>query len=147
MRNLPIPKSVEGRDLTGILTGKEPDDIEAVLIACYQPFGQWPRRDGGVEYRGVRTKQYTYAHNLDGPWLLFDNVNDPYQMNNLIHNHKYAELRDSLHAKMQLLLKKTNDSFEPGMNYIERWNYVVDETETIPYQRINFRGVPIVPPK
>ena len=147
LSNLPIPKPVEGRDLTGILTGKEPDDIEAVLIACYQPFGQWPRRDGGVEYRGVRTKQYTYAHKLDGPWLLFDNVNDPYQMNNLIHHHNYTELRESLHAKMQSLLKKTNDSFVPGMNYIERWNYVVDATETIPYQRINFRGEPIVPPR
>lgn len=143
LSNLPIPSVVEGRDLTGILTGKVPDDIEAVLIACYHPFGQWPRRNGGVEYRGVRTKQYTYAHTLDGPWLLFDNLNDPYQLNNLVDDDNYRALRDQLYGQMRELLDKTNDAFEPGMNYINRWGYVVDATETIPYININFRGEPI----
>ncbi len=143
---LPIPKSVEGDDLSGIISGESKDFTDAVLIACYHPFGQWPRKDGGKEYRGVRTKQYTYVHDLDGPWMLFDNVNDPFQMNNLVHNREYNELKSLLHKKMQTLLKKTNDDFEPGMNYIERWNYVVDDTETIPYRTINFKGNPIVNP-
>jgi hypothetical protein len=67
-------------------------------------------------------------------------------MNNLIGNPDYNELQESLHAKMQILLEKTNDDFEPGMNYIRKWNYVVNETETIPYQGINFRGDSIVSP-
>lgn len=141
--NLPIPGSTEGKDLSGIITGKEKDNIEAVLLACYQPFGQWPRRNGGIEYRGVRTRQYTYAVGLDGPWMLFDNRNDPFQVNNLVDKIEYQELRESLHAMMQELLNQTSDRFEPGMNYIKRWGYVVDETETIPYININFRGVPI----
>ena len=140
LSNLAIPKPVEGRDLKGILTGEEPDDIEAVLIACYQPFGQWPRPGGGVEYRGVRTKQYTYAARLEGSWLLFDNKNDPYQLNNLVDQPEYHELQQELHGKMQDLLEQTNDQFEPGMNYVNRWGYLVDERETIPYREINFQG-------
>ncbi len=140
LSNLPIPKSVEGRDLTDILTGEEPDNIEAALIACHQPFGQWPRPGGGVEYRGVRTKQYTYAARLDGPWILFDNKRDPYQLNNLVNQPEYKGLQQDLHGKMQALLEQTNDQFEPGMNYVKRWGYVVDKGETIPYREINFRG-------
>ncbi len=44
---------------------------------------------------------------------------------------------------MEDLLERTGDEFEPGMNYINRWNYVVDDTETIPYVDVNFRGIPI----
>jgi hypothetical protein len=29
------------------------------------------------------------------------------------------------------------------MKYIEKWNYYVDETETIPYRTINYQGKPI----
>lgn len=141
--NLPIPGSVEGDNLSGILTGERKDDTEAVLLACYHPFGQWPRRSGGNEYRGVRTRQYTYACNLNGPWLLFDNSNDPYQLNNLVDNEDFRNIRESLHTKMLELLVKTNDSFETGMRYIEKWGYVVDETETIPYVKINYKGMPI----
>ncbi len=80
LSELPIPETVEGDDLSGILTGKIKDDTEAVLLACYHPFGQWPRNSGGKDYQGVITKQYTYACDLEGPWLLFDNLNDPYQL-------------------------------------------------------------------
>lgn len=143
LSGLPIPETVEGDDLSDILTGKRKDDTEAVLLACYHPFGQWSRPAGGEEYRGVRTKQYTYACDLEGPWVLFDNSNDPYQLNNLISCEDHESVRKDLHATMENLLDKTGDSFEPGMNYINRWNYVVDDRETIPYREINFQGIPI----
>ncbi len=143
LSGLPVPDTVEGDDLSGIITGHRPDDTEAVLLACHHPFGQWQRKRGGKEYRGVRTKRYTYAHDLEGPWLLFDNLNDPYQLNNLVACEDHESLRKRLHAKMEDLLERTGDEFEPGMNYINRWNYVVDDTETIPYVDVNFRGIPI----
>ena len=138
-----IPESVEGDDLSGIISGKMPDNREAVLISCAHPFGQWHRGRGGKEYRGVRTKQYTYARDLDGPWLLFDNVNDPYQLNNLVDNQNYHLTLQKLDLMLQDLLDKTNDEFLPGMEYINKWGYVTDNTETIPYNKINFRGMPL----
>jgi arylsulfatase A-like enzyme len=133
--NISIPESVEGDDLSEILKGNREDTTDAVLITCPHPFGQWSRDRGGKEFRGVRTKRYTYASDLDGPWLLFDNKEDPYQMNNLVDDKKYESVKDELHRKMQELLDKTNDDFLPGMEYIRKWGYVVDETETVPYEK------------
>ena len=94
----------------------------------------WSRDKGGVEYRGVRTKRYTYARNLEGPWLLFDNKEDPYQQNNLINNSKYLKIQRKLENELQQKLKETNDDFLEGGKYIEKWGYKVDATGTIPYE-------------
>ncbi|MCX6732905.1 MAG: sulfatase-like hydrolase/transferase, partial [Candidatus Roizmanbacteria bacterium] len=81
-----ISKSVEGKDFSQILLGKKKNDVTYTLISCVQPFGQWSRANGGKEYRGIRTENYTYVRDLKGPWLLFDCVNDPFQLNNLVGN-------------------------------------------------------------
>jgi arylsulfatase A-like enzyme len=140
---LPIPVSVEGDDLSKIITGEIDDYTEAVLISCPHPFGQWHRGRGGKEYRGVRTKQYTYARDLNGPWLLYDNKKDPYQTSNLIGDDGMASVKKELEGHLERLLAKTNDDFLPGMDYIKKWNYVVDHNQTIPYREMNFRGEPI----
>ena len=140
---LPIPTTIEGQDKSGIITSKVKDRTDAVLIACYQPFGQWAAKDGGKEYRGVRTKRYTYVKDLKGPWLLFDNKMDPFQMNNLVDNPAYLKLRNELETKLAKLLAQTNDKFLPGMDYIKKFGYVLDKTGTAPYVKINFQGLPV----
>jgi len=140
---LSIPNSVEGDDKSQVLLGRKTDTTTEVLIACYQPFGQWARNNGGKEYRGVRTKRYTYVRDLTGPWLLFDNEKDPWQMNNLINQPGYDDIQMELNHKLNNLLQKSNDKFLPGIEYIKKWKYVVDETETIPYRTINYQGLTI----
>ena len=97
------------------------------------PFGQWLRRDGGVEYRGVRSKQYTYVRKLDGPWLLFDNTADPYQQNNLVNNPDYSKLKEKLDKALNQKLLETNDEFLSGLVYVKKWGYSLNKNETIPY--------------
>jgi len=140
---LPVPIAVEGQDKSGIIENKVKETDDAVLIACYHPFGQWPAKDGGKEYRGVRTKRYTYVKDLKGPWLLFDNKMDPFQMNNLVNNPTYLKLRNEMEEKLTHLLLKTNDTFLPGMEYINKWGYVLDKTGTPYHLKINFQGKPI----
>ncbi len=127
-----IPSSVQGRSYVPSMHGGDWPD-EAVLIANYHPFGQWEAQRGGKEWRGVRTIRYTYVKDLNGPWLLFDDEADPYQMDNLVDRPEHADLQ----ARMELLLgqklKQTGDSFSPGMDYIRQWNYKVDENGTVPY--------------
>ncbi|MCX6327144.1 MAG: sulfatase [Bacteroidia bacterium] len=132
---LPIPSTVEGEDKSAIIAGKAKDMTDAVLIACYHPFGQWSRDKGGKEYRGVRTKRYTYVKDLSGPWLMFDNLKDPYQMKNLLNDKEYQQVKDDLDKKLVQLLHKTNDMFLPGQEYIKKWGYVTDENETVPYTK------------
>ncbi|MDD4144191.1 MAG: sulfatase [Prolixibacteraceae bacterium] len=134
LSGIEIPQTVEGKDFTQIIKGNEQLDDNAALIACITPFGQWPRARGGVEYRGIRTKRYTYAKTLDGPWLLFDNKTDPYQLNNLIGNPEYETLQQELDKMLIRKLEETNDEFLSGKDYIEMWGYEVDETGTIPFE-------------
>ena len=61
-------------------------------------------------WRGVRTKRNTYVDLLDyGPWLLYDNQEDPYQLDNLIHKLEHAELQAKLEKRMQALMKEAGD--------------------------------------
>ena len=46
-----------------------------------------------------------------GRWFLYDNVADPYQLNNLIHDPAQKPLMDALDVKIRALLKKTGDPF------------------------------------
>lgn len=131
--NLPIPDSVEGLNYSNYLQGGADPSDGAALLACYHPFGQWLPADGGREYRGLRTRRYTYVRALDGPWLLYDNETDPYQLSNLAHRSEYAELRDTLDARLQAKLDEQGDAFLSGLAYIEQWGYPVDETGTVPW--------------
>ena len=129
-----IPDTVEGLDFSGhIAGGNDPSDATA-LIMCAQPFGQWTlARHGGKEYRGLRTKRYTYVRDLQGPWLLYDNEGDPCQMRNLIHDADAANIRNQLEERLQEKLDTCADRFQPGTHYIDKWGYRVDETGTVPY--------------
>ncbi|MFQ6042157.1 MAG: sulfatase, partial [Candidatus Poribacteria bacterium] len=138
---LPIPETVEGLNFSDYMQAENPDRVEggddpsdgATVIMCPHPFGEWARRQYGREYRGLRTRRYTYVRSLEGPWLLYDNHEDPYQLNNLIDNPIYSQLQKNLDAWLQRKLDAMGDEFLPGMDYIRKWNYTVNETGTVPY--------------
>lgn len=132
---VPIPSTVEGLDYSRYVRGgKNPGD-GATVILCASPFGEWVRRSGGREYRGVRTTRYTYVRDLNGPWLLYDNHADPCQTNNLANQPKYSRLQGKLEATLARKLKERHDDFLPGDAYIKQWGYQVDANGTVPYQR------------
>ena len=130
---VPIPKTVEGLDYSNYVRGKKNPGDDVTVILCVSPFGEWVRRIGGREYRGVRTTRYTYVRDLSGPWLLYDNQTDPYQTNNLAQQPKDARLQARLDATLTRKLKERHDEFLPGDAYIKQWNYKVDANGTVPY--------------
>ena len=141
---IPVPPSVEGKDLSQVLLGKRKDNIAETMISCVQPFGQWNRKAGGREYRGIVTKQFTYVRDLKGAWLLFDNVKDPFQLNNLIGQASLQPVQQDLDSRLTKMLRERKDDFRPGMEYVKKWNYVVDENETVPYIKMNYEGKAII---
>lgn len=144
LTHISVPASVEGKDLSQIMLGKQKDNIGGTLIACVQPFGQWNRKAGGKEYRGIVTKQFTYTRDLKGAWLLFDNIKDPFQLNNLVNQPEFKQVQQDLDAGLNKMLRERKDDFRPGMEYVKKWNYVVDETETVPYVKMNYEGKAVV---
>ena len=106
LMNISIPSFSEGTSFKSLLMGKEQIKPEAAYIMCAFP---WII----PEWRGVRTKRYTYVKSLKEPLLLYDNKNDPYQMNNLVNESKASDLikyYDNLTDKMA---KEIGDPFDP----------------------------------
>lgn len=133
LSDIEIPESIEGNDLSDIITGEKEDYTDAALIECITPFADF-RKDIGREYRGLRTKRYTYVRDLNGPWLMFDNLKDPYQQNNIIDSPEYASVRKKLDDKLMKKLKALGDEFRPGMEYINKWGYEVNKYGTVDWK-------------
>jgi len=133
LSGIDIPKTVEGTDFSGVITGRQRPSDNAALFACYSPFGEWSRSQGGKEYRGIRTEQYTYVRDMQGPWLLYDNKTDPYQQSNLCNKPQYASLQKTTDNILRQKLHQTKDKFQSGWDYINNWNHAVDETGNVPY--------------
>jgi len=123
---LTIPDRVEGTDFSAYLLGRKNLKIKAGLIMCPVPFHQWSFQNNGREYRGVRTERYTYVKDLKGPWLLYDNLPDPYQMDNLINKPEYSGIQKQLGKELDRLLKMTRDEFREADYYMKKWNYDYD---------------------
>jgi arylsulfatase A-like enzyme len=130
----PIPISVEGFDFTGAMHGGFDPSDGATVIRCISPFGEFTRRRGGREYRALRSAKYTYVRDLNGPWLLYDNEADPYQLTNLVGKPAYASLQSGLDHLLQQKLAAQRDEFRPGPDYITQWGYKVDADETVRYE-------------
>jgi arylsulfatase A-like enzyme len=135
LAGVPIPDVVEGVDLSPFVTGKRSDPPESVLIMNPCPFSigdprgedQVPTYKGmRMEYRGVITDRYTYVRTIDQPWLLYDNLIDPYQMHNLIDDPTEGRLRQHLEELMQVHMRTIGDEFLPKEQYYERFNLELD---------------------
>ena len=130
-----VPKSVEGFDFTGYLRGGADPSGGAAVVQCAAPFGEFTRAIGGREYRALRSKHFTYVRELSGPWLLFDNEKDPYQLTNLVGDPAYAAEQARLDAALKRKLAAAHDEFRPAADYVAQWGYKVDASGTVPYAK------------
>lgn len=107
--------SVDGQDVSGAAMGQDADVQDAVLIMRLIWLGTNWITNGSGPWRGVRTKRYTYARKADTgePWLLFDNEQDPQQLNNLIRDPAHAHVVKKLDAKTNELLAAAGDPENP----------------------------------
>jgi arylsulfatase A-like enzyme len=127
--DVPIPDTIEGDNLSPVVRGETSDLERAPLVMMVSPFGANDYR----AYRGVRTVRYLYVRDTAGPWLLYDNENDPFQLTNLVDDPAFAEIRDDLDARLQTELDRIGDSFPDAETARKQWGYTVDESGAIPY--------------
>jgi len=120
LAGLPIPREVDGADLSGVAFGKGGDGREEVLIGNYTSECDYCMTGTTYpEWRGVRTKQYTYFRWLAGGEELYDNLADPYQMENLAESSAEPEVLARLRSRLSDLLATAHDDFRPGPGYGE----------------------------
>jgi arylsulfatase A-like enzyme len=134
--DLAIPEGVEGRDVSPQILGMAPPDpADSAFLSVPVSYGML-RAQGLPAYRGVRTTRYTYVRSTRGPWMLFDNAEDPYQLRNLIGLPAYAEVERELEATLQGWLDRLGDAFLPGQAYLERDGLTHYEEVRGPWGRI-----------
>jgi arylsulfatase A-like enzyme len=151
LAGLDIPGTVEGVDLSPYIRNERDDPPKSVLFMnpCSFEIGdprgldQYPTyQNKKMQYRGVRTNRYTYVRTIEDPWLLYDNLVDPYQLNNLIEEPDMREIREELEAMLVEHMKRIGDEILPNEAYYERFNLEVDHRGKIsnivenPYARL-----------
>jgi arylsulfatase A-like enzyme len=111
---------VQGLDLSHAFRGDDGPTRDAALI-------QWLGRTrfgwGDYPYRAIRTEKHTYsvcdpevnARNGGHFRLLFDNENDPYQLDNLFGAKAARGLQRELHAELE---RAVRDSGEPLPDFV-----------------------------
>lgn len=111
------PAGIDGRDLSAeILAGGNRGQREYALIANYSSHwdyfhSEWP----WPEWRGVRTRRHTYVKWFSGKEELFDNLSDPYQMQNVVASD--SATLNHLRDVMRSLLREAHDEFMAGPAY------------------------------
>lgn len=111
---LPIPESVTGEDLSR--SESQPSSAWLSAPVAYSSL----RRTGLSEYRGVRNHRYTYVCTRTGPWLLYDNYDDPFQLNNRCDDPELAEIQTALHQQLEQWMHRLSDEFRESQYYLER---------------------------
>jgi arylsulfatase A-like enzyme len=114
------PQTSDGLDLSETLVGGGSSGRDAVLISNYsshwdffQTGTRWP------EWRGVRTRRHTYLRWLTGGEELYDNLEDPHQMNDLAAGRRDLPTLQRLRAELERLLADAHDEFLPGTAYAD----------------------------
>jgi arylsulfatase A-like enzyme len=119
LAGIPIPESVEGADCSGWMRGGAAPSERAALLSLPVPITE-ARRYGFAEYRGLRTSRHTYVRSIQGPWLLYDNQTDPFQMHNRVGKPEARDLQARLDRELDVQLKHRKDDFLPAAEYIRR---------------------------
>lgn len=110
-----IPGEVDGTDLSPVMLGRERRAREEVLIGSYT--SHWDFFQTGTlwpEWRGVYTGEYSYCRWLAGGEELYNNVEDPFQMNNLADGRGELPLLQRMRSRLSDLMAAAHDEFLPG---------------------------------
>ena len=120
LSGVPIPRTVEGVDLSeAFLGGKPARSRDDTLIMNFNNYAQSPNyiRTDGNEWRGVRTRRYTYVQWREGQRMLYDLQADCGQMCNLIGDPAQAAVEARLAARLRELLTERGDELHPSQYY------------------------------
>jgi arylsulfatase A-like enzyme len=110
--DVPIPRSIEGRDLSGAWRGQtESFEHDAVLLMNFS--AAYDELEDGMEWRGVRTRTHTYARWRNGKVELYERQSDPLEVNNLAQIAGHEELVAQHEQMMIDLLAQRGDGFGP----------------------------------
>lgn len=116
LTGLPIPESVQTKDLTPVIKGEQEEVRNSMLYA----YNSWPgdllhkntKHNPGGGHRAVRKgdfKLIVSAKHDVYTYQLFNVKKDPWELNNLIEDKNYQEIKNDLLNELQKLIEETGD--------------------------------------
>lgn len=122
LSDITIPSGIEGYDLSGVVKNPDSDSDHGALYMNLAPFGIMHFLDA---YRALKTDDYTYVKVPKGQVMLFDNKNDPYQIENLAGNEAYAEAQQKMDSALMAQLKQIGEEeIKPKEYYLEKFGFM-----------------------
>ncbi len=100
-----IPSEVQGQDYSSTFVGESREERDAAFL-----FNVHAGAGPGTDWRGIRTKAWTYAYHVSGDWVLYDLKNDPYQLNNLINDPKFSAKKKELRGQLDAMRNSLGES-------------------------------------
>jgi len=118
-----IPDDMQGRSLVPLLQGQTPDDWRDTF---YYHYYENPGPHNVARHYGVTDGCHKLIHfyALEGErindWELFDLKRDPYELNSVYGNPRYAAIQDSLVKELRRLRKLYGVSEDPDVGRPQR---------------------------
>lgn len=107
LAGLAVPKGLDGQDYSSYIKNEAATPPRAFVYSqMHYGYVPWPG------WRSLRTKNYLYAETKEGPWLLFDVRNDPFQTKNLVRSAQHQTLVKEFSQKLNRIMKDSGDSWE-----------------------------------
>lgn len=125
LMGLPIPNTVEGKDLKEVILNGNKEENYAIMSAypgqvrAIKSFEEIGETNLDYGWRAIRDEKYTYVinrgyspeHGVER--FLYDNINDPYQQNPIvIKNVEDNKIALDFETKLKEWAKKYNDGFK-----------------------------------
>lgn len=120
LADIPLPSGMQGIDFSPLLLGRKTTGFPLTAYIDNPVSNLQLRQCGFDSYRGVRNEHYTYVRSIHGPWLLYDNVKDPYQRHNICDKAEGKQLQAEAERELAAWLSRLHDEFLPGAEYLRR---------------------------
>ncbi len=92
------PTAVQGKSFKNLLEGKIKSHREDAFTEYFEPYGS--------RKAVVRTAEYKYYCDSEGLEILYDLVNDPDELNNIVHNSLYRDVLCDMRKRMIIRMHK-----------------------------------------
>jgi len=103
-----VPSEMQGKSFRNLVNGKS----TAWRDAIYYTYYEYPSIHMVKRHYGIRTDRYKLIHfyyDID-EWELYDLEKDPHEMHNVYNDPAYADVRKSMHQRLEELRKGYGDS-------------------------------------
>ena len=117
---LPAPVDMQGESLLPLLTGKVK---KLKRKALYYHYYEYPAEHMVNRHYAIITKEYKLIHYYfpAGEWELIDRKKDPFELNNVYNDPRYARIRNKLHQELDDLRVKYKDNDQISMQYVDQF--------------------------